>query len=77
MKKKDHLTTVKKDSDKTYQKKKSLLYSLLMKNEMLSDNLKKETEHLQEIKRLVDSELIIDEKMAKISAIMIWWSNES
>lgn len=37
---------------------------------------KVEAGHLIEIKSIIDSGINNEEKLAKISAIVIWWSNE-
>lgn len=34
-------------------------------------------DHLLEIKSLIDSDLTNEEILAKISSVMIWWSNET
>ena len=40
----------------------------------IKDNL--EAAHLIEIKSIIDSGINDEEKLAKISAIVIWWSNQ-
>lgn len=72
----EEITSISSSSEASNLDEFSILLQVLKEKDELRLKHLREEEHLLEIKSIIDSDLAIEEILAKFNAIMIWWSNE-